>query len=104
MVSYKTGEYQLHLYVEEIRGLANPDDSDEVMDIILKMEVFSKTIFSQVRENVGNGTKYMGEHAFFEKTISNSIELDDERLIVSVMDHSTFGEDALVGSFEVALG
>ena len=39
----------------------------------------------------------MGEHFFFEKEISNPMEIEDERVIVRVYDHETIGADSLIG-------
>ena len=62
----KRGEYHVHLFVEETRGLVNPSGSGTI-DPIIRVSCFGQKAISQPKKEQGGGMTYWGEHYFFDK-------------------------------------
>jgi len=103
LASIKGGEYLIHVFIEETRGLRHPQNDDQAVDPVLKIQTGTNQRLSKPKSGIGSGATYWGEHFFFEKNYSTSYEAEKEKIIISVLDHSSLGVNALIGSVEFNL-
>ena len=101
--SLKIGDYELHVYIQETRGLVHPTDNSSLVDPIIKLTSFSKTQTTKTKYDRGPSMIYWGEHIFFNKKIEENEELQSEKLKIEVLDYNLIGSNALIGSHEIDL-
>lgn len=70
---------------------------------IVEVKVFGKSRFSKVQNKTGSGATFWGEHFFFEKTFDTTYELEDQKIVISVLDHSSIGFSGLIGTVELSI-
>jgi hypothetical protein len=88
------GEYLLHVYIQETRGLK----INEPIDGIIKMEAFSKEKYTNVKEEITPGTStFWGQHIFADFNFKTRNELENSYFKLSVYDHNTLVKNSLIG-------
>ena len=101
--SLAPGQYQLHFFLQETRGLVSSEKATSLIDPIVKLKAFQSSFHSKTKKNRGSGMIYWGEHFFFEKIFVTKSEFELEKLLIQVFDHNLVGSDSLIGEFELDL-
>lgn len=88
------GEYLLHVYIQETRGLKISDP----IDGIIKLEAFSKNKYTEVKKDITPGlSTFWGSHIFADFNFTTRNELENAFFRISVFDHNVIMKDALIG-------
>ena len=96
---FKKGDYSVHLYIEETKGLLPL--SSEVSDPTIRVKCFGKSKCTRKLSNIGPGaTSLWNEHLYFSKLNSTVAEIEDEKIIIEVIDSGML-RDSLIGSYEM---
>lgn len=98
----KKGDYTVHVFLEEMRGISVKGE-DEVNAIVM-IKTLRKHAYSRVYPHLGPGAiVYLGEHFFFSKSNMTIEEVETSNLLIEVKDHSIFSRDSLVGLYVLDL-
>lgn len=96
------GDYRVHIYIEESKGLM-PIESDEILNPIISIKCFGKTKCTKKIKGVGpTTTSIWNEHIYFSRLKCSVSEILSEKIIIRVKDSKTF-KDPLIGSYEFDL-
>ena len=96
---FKKGDYSVHLYIEETKGLL-PLDKD-ISDPTIRIKCFGKSKCSRKLSNITPGaTSLWNEHIYFSKLGCSVSQIEDEKIIIEVLDSGRL-RDSLIGSYEM---
>ena len=99
----KRGEYTVHVFLEEARGLI-PLEEGSTIDPIVTFTVWGKTKKSTERDDISSGaTICWGEHFFFNNAFLEPLEAESSKILIEVRDHKFLLKDSLVGNYELDL-
>lgn len=102
-VPLKSGDYQIHFYLEEARALL-PKNADNTVDPIVNITVFGKKKYTKKLNDIGSTSGiYWGEHFFWTAKHKEKEEIENERILIEVKDHRYVISDSLIGSYEMDL-
>ncbi|CAG9328112.1 unnamed protein product [Blepharisma stoltei] len=98
-VTFKKGDYTVHIYLEECRALLAAN-SDSAIDPIVVMKVWNKDkCTKRVSDQGGSINLVWNEHFFFTRENITAEEMANSSIMFEVRDHNTLWKDSLVGQF-----
>ncbi|CAG9332379.1 unnamed protein product [Blepharisma stoltei] len=102
-IKVKRGEYQVHIYLEEARGLV-PNKEGETIDPVVTFTIFGQTKFTKPKDDISAGSVVTwGEHIFFTSPILEVEEVESQKILIEVRDHRFMLKDSLIGLYELDL-
>lgn len=97
---FKKGDYSVHVYVEESKGLMPLGDST-FSNPTISVKCFGKSKCTKKLKNImPSATSIWNEHIYFSKLNLTVAEIESERIIIEVMDTSLI-RNSLIGSYEL---
>lgn len=98
----KKGDYTVHVFLEEARGLSNK--GDDTLDVVFKISTFNDDHYSQILDNVSPGAIVsFNEHFFFDKSNVTVEEFESTNIRIECKNHKMLLKDTLVGIYEMDL-
>ena len=96
------GDYRVHVFIEESKGLM-PLTRDEILNPIISIKCFGKTKCTNKIKGVGSTTTSIwNEHIYFSRLKCSVSDILSEKIIIRVKD-SRILKDPLIGSYEFDL-
>ena len=88
------GEYLLHVYIQETRGLKINDP----IDGIIKLTAFSKDKYTSVKNEITPGlSTFWGQHIFADFNFTTRSELENAFFKISIYDYNVIAKNSLIG-------
>lgn len=75
-----------------------------MMTPIIKVKVLDQMKYSRLKENIGNGKTYWGEHFFINKVIEDKSEIENQKLHIEVLDKNKVLKDSVIGKLVILCG
>lgn len=98
----KKGDYTVHVFLEEIRGISVKGEDN--IDVIVRIDTLGTHRYSRVYPELGPGAVvYLGEHFFFNKANMTIDELQTSNILIQIKNHSVLFNDSIVGIYELDL-
>lgn len=97
---FKKGDYSVHVYIEETKGLL-PTTGDRNFNPVISVKCFSKAKCTRKLKDVTSGaTSIWSEHLYFSKLNASVTELEESKILIEVLDSRTI-KNSLIGSYEL---
>lgn len=97
---FKKGDYTVHVFVEESKGLL-PPSGDKNFNPVISVKCFGKPKCTRKLKDVTSGaTSIWCEHLYFSKLGCTIDDLESEKILIEVKDSKTL-KDSLIGSYEL---
>ena len=97
---FKKGDYSVHLFIEESKGLL-PVTDDKNFNPVITVKCFEKMKCTRKLKDVTSGaTSLWNEHLYFSKLGCTVDSLESEKILIEVKDSRTL-KDSLIGSYEL---
>ena len=97
---FKKGDYSVHIYIEESKGLL-PTTDDRSFNPVISVKCFDKSKCTRKLKDITTGaTTIWGEHLYFSKLSCTVNELESSKILIEVLDSKSF-KNNLIGSYEL---
>ena len=98
----KTGEYFLHVFIENTSQLYSTDQS--TLDPTIAVRCMGKKKQIKAKSGIApSSTIYWGDHLYFNKVYTQMGDLESELIEVKIFDKNTILKDSLIGSVTINL-
>ena len=96
---FKKGDYNIHVFIEESKGLL-PMTQGSCFNPVISVSCFGKSKCSRKLKDVfTTHTSFWNEHIYFSKLSMTVEELESSKVLIEVLDSSTL-KDSLIGCYE----
>lgn len=97
---FKKGDYSVHVFIEESKGLL-PATDDRSFNPVISVKCFDKAKCTRKLKDITTGaTTLWSEHLYFSKLACTVNELENSKILIEVLDSKTF-KNNLIGSYEL---
>lgn len=97
---FKKGDYSVHVFIEESKGLL-PPSGDRNFNPVISVKCFSKIKCTRKLKDVTSGaTSIWSEHLYFSKLDVQVTELEESKILIEVLDSRTL-KNSLIGLYEL---
>ena len=97
---FKKGDYTVHVFIEESKGLM-PIEDGGTSNPVVAVKCFEKSKCTKKLKMVGAGaTSIWNEHMYFEKFDCSVSSIESEKILIEVKD-SKLLKDSVIGSYEL---
>lgn len=97
---FKKGDYSVHIYIEESKGLL-PATDDRSFNPVISIKCFDKSKCTRKLKDITTGaTTIWNEHLYFSKLSCTVNELESSKILIEVLDSKSF-KNNLIGSYEL---
>lgn len=97
---FKKGDYSVHIFLEESKGLL-PSSSDRSFNPVISIKCFDKIKCTRkLKDITTSATSLWNEHIYFSKLGCSITELETSKILIEVLDSRSF-KNNLIGSYEL---
>ncbi|OMJ83746.1 hypothetical protein SteCoe_15288 [Stentor coeruleus] len=97
----KKGDYQVHIFLEETRGLV-PEDECGTIDPLVILKVFNTRKYTDPKDDLAAGSAvHWGDHFFFTAQNLEVEEIESTKILIEVRNHRALLKDSLIGCYEL---